>query len=128
MKVSKETIICFSVALGNWKYGKAPSQNTFRHKSGQRTPKGLFYLQPPAFKSIKDILKFTLLGSILATIWRYHHQSIRRDEPFHSRQLLVAVDFGSITAQYEELTRPEARMNPPAPAIGNRLDNNNFLT
>ncbi|KAI8363239.1 hypothetical protein B0O80DRAFT_379086, partial [Mortierella sp. GBAus27b] len=92
--------------------------------------KSLFYPQPPAFKTIKEIPKFTLLSSILATIWRYHHQSIREDEPFNSRQVLAAVDLeiGSLAAQYEEWARREARLNPPAPPVDNHLDNNNFPT
>jgi hypothetical protein len=67
--------------------------------------KSLFYPQPPAFKSIKEIPKFTLLGNHLEV-------SPPEDEPFNSRQVLAAVDLeiGSITAQYEELARLESRM------------------
>ncbi|KAF9144474.1 hypothetical protein BGX30_012681 [Mortierella sp. GBA39] len=43
-------------------------------------------------KPLHDIIIFILIGTILASVWRYHHAFIREDQAFEPRMVLAAVD------------------------------------
>jgi hypothetical protein len=76
----------------------------------------LFYPVPPKFEALNNLPVYLLLGTIMATIWRYHHKSIREDEPFDSRRVSAAVDLaiGLVTAQLEEKRKSADRARHPS--------------
>jgi hypothetical protein len=74
-----------------------------------------FYPSPNIITPLNDVPMFLLLGTILATIWKYHFQSIRDDELFDSGRVSAAVDIEmiSILAQLAEKKRRTPSQAPP---------------
>ncbi|KAF8977611.1 hypothetical protein BGZ46_007255 [Entomortierella lignicola] len=77
-----------------------------------------FYPRPPTFEPLYEVPLFLLLGTILATIWKYHHAFIREDDAFNSSKVSAAVDIAvrQVIAQLAEKKKQEEGRNPPAPA------------
>ncbi|KAF9142480.1 hypothetical protein BGX20_007265, partial [Mortierella sp. AD010] len=89
-----------------------------------------FYSKPPVFEPLHGIPLFLLLGTILATIWKYHHAFIREGEAFDVNKVSAAVDIAVnlVIAQLEERKKQEERQNPPVPAPNPDLPDSNFPT
>jgi len=62
----------------------------------------LCYPNPPAVVALNNMPLFLLLGTIMATIWRYHHSSIREDTPFDTRQVSAAVELAVSRGEEED--------------------------
>ena len=90
----------------------------------------LFFPQPERHVPLNNIPFFLLLGSILATIWRYHHAFIRENQIFDSTRVLAAVDIvlNQVLAQMEERRKQEEKRNPTQPTIDPPDIDTNFPT
>jgi hypothetical protein len=89
----------------------------------------LCYPNPPVVETLNNMPLFLLLGSIMATIWRYHHGSIREDTPFETRQVSAAVELAISLAQAQlEEKRKRARANLPRPRLLTPPPDDNFPT
>jgi hypothetical protein len=79
----------------------------------------LFYPNPPILAILCGIPQAILLGTILATIWKYHHSSIQDNEPFDRHKVSAAIDIAVnlVVAQLEEKRKQEEhRLQLPAQA------------
>ncbi|KAH7033886.1 hypothetical protein BKA57DRAFT_430400 [Linnemannia elongata] len=88
----------------------------------------LFFPDPDPVKPLYDIPIFILIGTILASVWRYHHAFVREDQAFEPRMVLAAVDLAitQIRAQLAKKRQNEER--EPPPPVDHPPVNNNFPT
>jgi hypothetical protein len=83
----------------------------------------LFYLRPPVLNITNGISQFLLLGTILATIWKYHHSSIRDEEDFNPQQVSAAIDT-AITLVLAQLEGEKRRQDPVPRLVPAAVDTN----
>jgi len=89
----------------------------------------LCFPNAPVVEALNNMPLFLLLGSIMATIWRYHHSSIREDTPFDTRQVSAAVEQAISLAQAQlEEKRKMARANLPRRLHTDPPPDDNFPT
>lgn len=86
----------------------------------------LFFPRPEKLTPLNNVPTILLLGSVLATIWRFHFAFIREDQIFDTTRVSAAVDIAlnQILAQLEEIRKQEARRQPPTPAADPDADTN----
>jgi len=89
----------------------------------------LFFPDPDPIKPLHDIPIFILIGTILASVWRYHHAFVREDQAFEPRVALAAVDLAitQVRAQLAEKKRQSEEREPP-PSVEIPPVDNNFPT
>ncbi|KAF9082241.1 hypothetical protein BGX29_003984 [Mortierella sp. GBA35] len=77
----------------------------------------LFFPDPDPIKPHDDIPVFLLLGTILATIWRYHFASVIEGPAFEPRIVLASVDLAisQARAQLAEKKRQMEKHQAPPP-------------
>ncbi|OAQ22944.1 hypothetical protein K457DRAFT_1885350 [Linnemannia elongata AG-77] len=82
-------------------------------KNKIRTTRPLFP-DPDPVKPLYDIPIFILIGTILASVWRYHHAFVREDQAFEPRMVLAAVDLAiiQVRAQLAEKKRQNEEREP----------------
>lgn len=90
----------------------------------------LFYPNTLNLKPLDRIPLVLLISTILATIWKYHFNSIREEVPFDTRQVSAAIDIAInlVKAQLEEERKREEKKNPTAPETTPGTTDNNFPT
>ena len=89
-----------------------------------------FYPRPPYFEPQHGVPLFLLLGTILATIWKYHHLSVRENEIFDVIRVSAAIDIAvkQVIAQLEQKKKQEDRGRPQIPATDQEQPDANFPT
>ena len=67
----------------------------------------LFFPDPDPVKPLHEIPIFILIGTILASVWRYHHAFVREDQALEPRMVLATVDLviTQVRAQLAEKKR-----------------------
>lgn len=86
----------------------------------------LFFPRPETLTPLNNVPLALLLGSILATIWRFHFAFVREDQSFETGTVSAAVDITvtQVLAQLEERRKREERRQPPAAATQPETDTN----
>ncbi|KAF9110650.1 hypothetical protein BGX30_007903 [Mortierella sp. GBA39] len=84
----------------------------------------LFFPSPDPVTPLHDIPIFVLIGTILASVWRYHHAFVREDQAFEPRIVLAAVDLAitQVRAQLAEKKRQSEERKPPPLVVAPTVD------